>query len=97
MGSEIVKTTLRKVLLAPVNLFFDVTPVGKILKIFQDEINIFRNHLFDPLKHIIGMISHVIIVCGFMLSIGFWESIIGFSFIGLVFYQFVPYFIGADN
>jgi hypothetical protein len=46
MGGDILKVTLRRVLLAPVNTFFDITPVGKILKIFQDEINIFRNHLF---------------------------------------------------
>lgn len=97
MGSEIVKSTLKKVLLAPVNLFFDITPVGKILHIFQDEINIFRNHLFDPLKHIIGMLSHVIVVSSFMLSMGFWESIIGFTIIALIFYQFVPFFMVADN
>lgn len=84
MGSGIVKETLAKVLVAPVNLFFDVTPVGKILKIFQEEINIFRNHLFDPLKHIIGMLSHVVLVSAQMMLIGFWESLIGFIFIGIV-------------
>ena len=97
MGSEIVKTTLEKVLLAPVNLFFDITPVGKILKIFQDDIHIFRNHLFDPLKHIIGMLSHVVVVATLMLRLGFWESIIGFTFIGTIFYQIIPYFMVADN
>lgn len=34
MGNRIVNDTLSHVLMAPVNLFFDVTPVGKILKIF---------------------------------------------------------------
>ena len=31
MGYEIVTCTIKKVLKAPVNLFFDVTPIGKIL------------------------------------------------------------------
>ena len=34
LGSGILKDTLKKVLLAPVNTFFDITPVGKILRIF---------------------------------------------------------------
>lgn len=34
MGRDIHHSTLRKIMLAPVNLFFDVTPIGKILQIF---------------------------------------------------------------
>ena len=79
LGADILKTTLKRVLLAPVNTFFDITPVGKILRIFQDEINIFRNHLFDPLKHICGMLSHVVVVVSLMLTIGFWETLIAGS------------------
>ena len=97
MGTEIVSSTLRKVLLAPVNLFFDITPVGKILNIFQSEIHIFRHHLFDPLQHIIGMCSHVVLVCSVMLSLGFWESIIGFTIIGIVMSRYVPYYYAAEK
>ena len=97
MGSKIVKETLSHVLMAPVNLFFDVTPVGKILKIFQEEINIFRNHLFDPLKHILNMMSHIVIVAGLMFSIGFSETLIGFAIIGLVLSKIVPFFTDADG
>ena len=97
MGTEIVSSTLRKVLLAPVNLFFDITPVGKILNIFQSEIHIFRHHLFDPLQHIVGMCSHVVLVCSVMLSLGFWESIIGFTIIGIVMSRYVPYYYAAEK
>jgi ABC-type multidrug transport system fused ATPase/permease subunit len=97
MGGDMLKTTLRKVLLAPVNTFFDVTPVGKILKIFQEEINIFRNHLFDPVKHIIGMLSHVVVVLSFMFAIGFWETLAGLCIMGTLFSYIMPCYLSADN
>ena len=34
LSQGIMKSTLVKVLNAPINLFFDVTPVGKIINIF---------------------------------------------------------------
>lgn len=46
IGNSIVKNTLDKVLLAPINLCFDVTSVGKILKIFNEEIHTFRKGLW---------------------------------------------------
>ena len=33
--------TLKTVLLAPINLFFDVTPLGKIIAIFTEDLNVF--------------------------------------------------------
>ena len=41
VGRTVHKDTLRQVLLAPVNVFFDVTPVGKILNIFTRNMNVF--------------------------------------------------------
>ena len=35
------KETLKTVLLAPINLFFDVTPLGKIIAIFTEDLNVF--------------------------------------------------------
>ena len=43
------------------------------------------------------MISHIVVVATIMLTIGFWECIFGFLFIGLIFYQIVPYFLVVDN
>lgn len=97
MGGDILKVTLNRVLLAPVNTFFDVTPVGKILKIFQEEINIFRNHLFDPLKHVIGMLSHVVVVLSTMFLIGFQETAIGMAFMICLANMIIPRYNAADN
>ena len=41
IGRDVHRVTLRRVLLAPVNIFFDVTPLGKIIKIFQSDLNVF--------------------------------------------------------
>ena len=92
-----VKKTLNKVLLAPVNLFFDVTPVGKILKIFNEEIHIFRGQLWDPIKHVIGMGSHVIVVLSVMFSIGGWETLIALCLMAFIMSYVVPPYLSADN
>lgn len=42
MGADIHRMTLYKIFAAPVNLFFDITPIGKILKIFTDDMNVFN-------------------------------------------------------
>ena len=97
LGADILKTTLKRVLLAPVNTFFDITPVGKILRIFQDEIHIFRRHLFDPLKHICGMLSHVVVVVSLMLTIGFWETIIAAGIFIFLCSKIMPRYLSADN
>jgi len=41
LAKDIVKETFARVVQAPVNLFFDVTPLGKVLKVFNSEINRF--------------------------------------------------------
>ena len=35
------RETLKSVLLAPINLFFDVTPLGKIISIFTEDLDVF--------------------------------------------------------
>ena len=35
------RETLKSVLLAPINLFFDVTPLGKIIAIFTEDLDVF--------------------------------------------------------
>ena len=97
VGNGMVKKTLNKVLIAPVNLFFDVTPVGKILKIFNEEVHIFRGNLWWPLIHIIGMISHVVVVLTTMFSIGGWETCIALCLMVFMMSFVIPPFMSADN
>ena len=97
IGINIVNETLSKVLIAPVNLFFDVTPIGRILKIFQEEINIFRGGLFGPLKFCVEMASHVIVVMSLMFTINARQTIAGIAFIAFVFSRIIPPFFRADD
>ena len=41
MGRNVHETLLGKVMSAPINLFFDVTPVGKVFQRFSEDINVF--------------------------------------------------------
>lgn len=97
IGQGIFKETLRKVLLAPVNTFFDVTPVGKILKIFQEEINIFNEGLLSPFEYMSDSVSHVVVVSSFMFALGFWETLAGFTVLALLLQRVVPYYLSSDN
>ena len=76
MGRGMVYSTLKHVLLAPVNLFFDVTPLGKILGIFQYEINIFREKLFHPLRYCVTPAITFIYYLALMMELGLVETMI---------------------
>ena len=47
IGRLVHNETLKKILFAKVNLFFDVTPIGKIITIFTSDINIFYRAILD--------------------------------------------------
>ena len=41
IGEKAHQVSLEKVLCAPVNNFFDVTPIGKVIKMFNEDMNVF--------------------------------------------------------
>ena len=47
------KDTLKRVLFAPVNTFFDVTPIGKVLKVYVEDMEKFYTGLIDQPKTIL--------------------------------------------
>jgi len=70
VGVHVHKDTLQRVLLAPVNIFFDVTPVGKILNIFTRNMDVFYGRIIEPLQHIMNMLAHVLVVFYFLFTLG---------------------------
>ena len=70
IGRDVHRVTLRRVLLAPVNIFFDVTPLGKIIKIFMDDLNVFYGQVLDCPSHMFEMGSHCLVVLSIMCAIG---------------------------
>lgn len=70
IGRDVHKVTLRRVLLAPVNTFFDVTPLGKIVQIFMSDLNVFYGQVLDAPRGCFEMLSHVFVVFSAMFAIG---------------------------
>ena len=97
MSVGIQKSTLTKILEAPINLFFDVTPIGKVLSIFNDDMNVFRGEIIDPLSYCMDMLSHVVVVTTFMVSLGSWEVFFGFAIMGFLAVKIATPYLHADN
>ena len=76
IGRDVHRVTLRRVLLAPVNIFFDVTPLGKIIKIFMDDLNVFYGQVLDCPNEMFEMGSHVVVVLSMMFAIGEWQILL---------------------
>ena len=82
---------------APINLFFDVTPLGKILQIFTEDMHCFKGEIVMPLEHCMNMITHMFVVVSLMFSIADWEVLIGFTILAICMrYATMPYWV-ADN
>jgi len=72
LGKDVHRVTLRRVLLAPVNTFFDVTPMGKIMNIFMGGLGVFEHQVLEAPNRMFEMLSHVIVVLSMMFAIGNW-------------------------
>ena len=54
MGRGVHHALFSKVMNAPINLFFDVTPVGKVFSRFSRDINVFNGAIFSGFRRIFG-------------------------------------------
>ena len=54
---------------APVNLFFDITPLGKIYEIFINEMNVVRGRAFNIASGIVERLSGMIILLSVIYTI----------------------------
>ena len=97
MGRDIHESTLSKILLAPINLFFDVTPIGKILQIFTEDMNVFSGEILEPLRHCMNMFSHIFVVFSIIFTIGSWEIYVGFAVMVLIMSKLIKPYLTADN
>jgi ABC-type multidrug transport system fused ATPase/permease subunit len=87
---------MHKVMNAPVNTFFDVTPVGKILVRFSKDLEVFKGGLFWSIVHLMNMIFRVGAVVFFLLYV----SPLNIIFLGIItalFAHFTKPYMSADN
>lgn len=97
MTAKVHNSLLKSVIFAPVNKFFDITPIGKILQIFLDDINVFRGEVIDPMFHMSNMTTHVIVVVSLLVSVAGIKAAACLLFImSLMRRVSIPY-VSADN
>lgn len=87
MGVDVVKKTLTKIMKAPINLFFDVTPLGKILQIFNEDMNVFKGEIVMPMEHCANMATHMFVVVSLMFAVGDWEVLVSFTVLSFFIYS----------
>ena len=98
IGRNMHKKILKSVLYAPVNIFFDVTPIGKILSIFNSDLAVFYGGLLGPLHHIFEMLSHVFLVLTSFYAIGnFSVTVMTFIIMLYLMRKISKPFVSADN
>jgi len=98
IGRNIHKQILKKVLQAPVNIFFDVTPIGKISSIFNGDLEVFYGRLLDPLHGIFEISSHVLVVISSYYAIGnFSVTVMTFIVMLYIMSKISKPYLSADN
>ena len=97
LAKDIVKDTFEKVIHAPVSSFFDVTPLGKILKIFSSEINRFSEGLYHPLIDLPYKVCHIILVVKLMVQVGSFDVLILLAVTFYLIYRVALPFLYFEN
>ena len=69
VGFVVEKETLTKIIFAPVNLFFDITPLGKIYQIFINEMHAIYGEAFDKYLTIVERLSGMIVLITVIFTI----------------------------
>ena len=87
---------MSKVMNAPVNTFFDVTPVGKVLVRFSKDLEVFRGGLFWSINHTMNMFFRVGAVIFFLIYVSP-LNIIFIIFVMALFRHFTRPYMSADN
>ena len=96
MGRNVHAGLLTKVMNAPINLFFDVTPVGKIFKRFSDDINVFNGEIFSGFRRIFGDVTYLVFIFSLLLQFSSWVMLFTIGLIFICYYIVKPYLL-IDN
>ena len=97
IGRDVHKDTLKRILRAPVNIFFDVTPIGKIMQIFTEDLHVFYGRILDAPKEIINLLCEILVSISIMFAIGsfFVPPLLGLM--AYLMYCICKPFLYADN
>ena len=66
------KDLFTRVINAPINLFFDITSLGRILVRFSNDIEIFKGGILLPINQFTNQLSTLIVTIAFLLYLSRW-------------------------
>ena len=89
-------TIMKKVMNAPINTFFDITPVGKILVRFSKDLDVFKGPLFWACFNFFNKICHITSTIAVLAYVSSW-NFIPISIIALLFSRFAIPYLAIDN
>ena len=84
---------------APINLFFDLVPIGQIMQIFNENVDYLAyGRILEPVKKVLDMASTIFVTVALMVSIGgSWEVFLGLALmLWCMAYASKPW-LSADN
>ena len=96
MGKNVHETLLGKVMSAPINLFFDITPVGKVFQRFSEDLHVFDGEVFHGFRRIFGCVTYLFFLFSMLLRFSGWLVVFTVLFICMSYYVVKP-FICVDN
>ena len=96
MGHGVHQALFSKVMNAPINLFFDVTPVGKVFSRFSRDIGVFDGAMFHGFRNIFGQVTYLMMLFYFLLGISSY-MVVYFLLLTIICYQVVKPYLAIDN
>ena len=87
---------MTKVMNAPINTFFDVTPVGKILVRFSKDLEVFKGQLFWSCYHFSEQITAITSTIAVLLLVSPY-NVVSIIAVVYLFSLFAIPFLGIDN
>ena len=97
MSRTLHRELIYRVFQAPVNLFFDVTPLGKILLIFNEDLQKFNNLAIECTRRNLEMLAHLVVVLWILLSLSDWYIYLILAFMVYMIYIVAYPYMCADN
>ena len=73
LGTKVHQVALDKVMHGSVNKYFDVTPVGRVVQKFNNELGVFRGGLLSSFQSVFNAVSKACFQFGFLLTVSNWS------------------------
>lgn len=73
LGTKVHAMALDKVMHGSVNKYFDVTPVGRVIRKFNQELGVFRGGLLSSFQTVFSGMSKMFFQFGFLLTVSHWS------------------------